>query len=61
MTKINCKIIETLVTMSTDTLELHTTLVNNWLSENYDEILVIGLSTIVINNRLITTIHYKVC
>ncbi len=61
MSKIKYEIIETVITERNDNVGTHAEMVNEWLAEYYDEVIVIGLSTVTMDNRLITTIHYKEC
>lgn len=59
MSKIQYEIIETVITERDDNVGVHAEMVNEWLSDYYEEVIVIGLSTVTMNGRLITTIHYK--
>lgn len=61
MSKIQYEIIETVITERDDNVGVHAEMVNEWLADYYEEIIVIGLSTVTMNGRLITTIHYKEC
>ena len=61
MSKIQYEIIETVITERDDNVGVHAEMVNEWLADYYEEIIVIGLSTVTMNGRLITTIYYKEC
>lgn len=61
MSKIQYEIIETVITERDDNIRVHAEMVNEWLADYYEEVIVIGLSTVTMDNRIITTIHYKEC
>lgn len=61
MSKIQYEIIETVITERDDNVGVHAEMVNEWLADYYEEVIVIGLSTVTMDNRIITTIHYKEC
>lgn len=61
MSKIQYEIIETVITERNDNITVHAEMVNEWLADYYEEVIVIGLSTVTMDNRIITTIHYKEC
>ena len=58
--QVKAEIIETYIKENKEeSLELHRTLVTNWLNDYSEEVKILGIGEVIIGSNIITTIYYK--